>query len=87
MRATHAEAPPSGLPHVPGSRQAAIYETNVRQFMAEDTLKAAAAELRRMGVDILWLMPIQPIQPIGQRHARPVRRELAPQPARRRGAS
>ena len=64
MSTANAESPPSGMPHVPWSRQAAIYEINVRQFSAEGTLKAAMADLPRlqaMGVDILWLMPIQPI--------------------------
>ena len=64
MSTANAESPPSGMPHLPWSRQAAIYEINVRQFSAEGTLKAAMADLPRlqaMGVDILWLMPIQPI--------------------------
>ena len=54
----------SDMPHVPWSRQAAIYQVNVRQYSADGTLKAAMAELPRlkaMGVDIVWLMPIQPI--------------------------
>ena len=64
MSNANAESAPSDMPHVPWSRQAAIYEINVRQFTAEGTLKAATADLprlERMGVDILWLMPIQPI--------------------------
>ena len=50
--------------HVLWSRNANIYEVNVRQYTPEGTLKAFAAHLPRlqkMGVDILWLMPIQPI--------------------------
>jgi len=68
MSAANAQAPTAAMPHVAWSRQAAIYQVNVRQFTAEGTLKAAQAELprlARMGVDILWLMPIQPI---GQLH-------------------
>ena len=64
MSTANADSAPSDMPHVPWSRQAAIYEINVRQFTAEGTLKAATADLprlERMGVDILWLMPIQPI--------------------------
>ena len=64
MRTAHADSPPPAMAHVPWSRQAAIYELNVRQFTAEGTLKAALADLPRlkgMGVDIVWLMPIQPI--------------------------
>ena len=46
------------------SRRAVIYEVNVRQFTPEGTLRALQAHLprlRRLGVDILWLMPVQPI--------------------------
>ena len=56
-------APPE-MAHLPWSRHAAIYQVNVRQFSADGTLKAAQAELPRLkalGVDILWLMPLQPI--------------------------
>ena len=59
-----AETAPAGMAHVPWSRHAAIYQVNVRQYSAEGTLKAAMADLPRlkaMGVDILWLMPLQPI--------------------------
>ena len=43
---------------------ATIYEVNVRQFSTEGTFKALEAQLPRlekMGVDIIWLMPIHPI--------------------------
>ncbi|MFM6946062.1 MAG: alpha-amylase family glycosyl hydrolase [Flavobacteriales bacterium] len=43
---------------------ATIYEVNVRQFSKEGTFKALEEQLPRlekMGVDILWLMPIHPI--------------------------
>ena len=59
-----ADAPVPAMPHVPWSRNAAIYEINIRQFTAEGTLKAAMGDLPRLkalGVDILWLMPLQPI--------------------------
>ena len=42
----------------------AIYELNTRQFTPEGTFRAAAAELPRLkalGVETIWLMPIQPI--------------------------
>ena len=64
MRTAHAESPPPAMPHVAWSRQAAIYELNLRQFSADGTLQAAMAELPRLkalGVDIVWLMPLQPI--------------------------
>ncbi|HEU0013608.1 MAG TPA: alpha-amylase family glycosyl hydrolase [Longimicrobium sp.] len=46
------------------SRSAVIYEVNVRQFTPEGTFAALERHLPRLdslGVDILWLMPIQPI--------------------------
>ncbi|MCG8697316.1 MAG: alpha-amylase family glycosyl hydrolase, partial [Bacteroidales bacterium] len=44
--------------------QAVIYEVNIRQFTPEGTIKAFAdhlPRLQKLGVDILWLMPIHPI--------------------------
>lgn len=41
-----------------------IYEVNIRQYTPEGTFKAFAEHLPRLqdlGVDILWVMPIQPI--------------------------
>lgn len=61
---TTAIAAEEGFPHVPWSRQASIYEVNIRQFTPEGTLAAFEAELPRLaqlGVGILWLMPVQPI--------------------------
>lgn len=55
---------PQDMPHLPWSRQAVIYQINVRQFSPEGTLQAVQADLTRLkklGVDILWLMPLQPI--------------------------
>lgn len=52
------------MPHLPWTRQAVIYQVNVRQYAAAGTLAAVQADLPRLkalGVDILWLMPIQPI--------------------------
>ena len=46
------------------SKNAVIYEVNVRQYTEEGTFKAFEAELPRLkelGVDILWFMPIFPI--------------------------
>ena len=65
MTASHAaDSTSPDMPHVSWSRQAAIYQVNVRQYTADGTFRAAMADLPRlkgMGVDILWLMPIQPI--------------------------
>lgn len=65
-RSTDPYAPSSfeGIEHPAWSRRAVIYEINTRQFTPEGTLTAATRELPRLkalGVDILWLMPIQPI--------------------------
>lgn len=43
---------------------ATIYELNTRQLTPEGTFAAAEAELpklKEMGVDIIWMMPLQPI--------------------------
>ena len=50
--------------HPEWTRNANIYEVNVRQYTKEGTLAAFEKHLPRlkeMGVDILWFMPIQPI--------------------------
>lgn len=50
--------------HVAWSKDATIYQINVRQFTQEGTFRAAQAQLPRLqelGVRILWLMPIHPI--------------------------
>ncbi len=46
------------------SRDAIIYQINTRQFTPEGNFVAATRELprlRALGVDILWIMPVQPI--------------------------
>jgi glycosidase len=46
------------------SRNAVIYEVNLRQFTPEGTLTAFREHLPRlkeMGVDILWFMPVHPV--------------------------
>ncbi len=46
------------------AKSATIYEVNVRQGTPDGTLKALEQELprlRALGVDILWIMPVQPI--------------------------
>ncbi|NCA21429.1 MAG: hypothetical protein EBS86_09880 [Crocinitomicaceae bacterium] len=46
------------------SKNATIYEVNVRQFTPEGTFQAFEKHiprLKKMGVDILWFMPINPI--------------------------
>lgn len=46
-----------------GDNNRVIYEMNVYNFTSQGTFKAAAdklADLRKLGIDIVWLMPIQP---------------------------
>lgn len=50
--------------HPEWSKDASIYEVNIRQYSEEGTFNAFREDLPRleaMGVDILWLMPIHPI--------------------------
>lgn len=52
------------LSHPEWSKNASIYEVNVRQHTEEGTFAAFEADIPRiksMGIDILWLMPIHPI--------------------------
>ncbi|MBJ6110244.1 DUF3459 domain-containing protein [Hymenobacter sp. BT523] len=54
--------------HPAWAATASLYQINVRQFTPEGTFRAAEAHLprlQRMGVGIVWLMPINPI---GQSH-------------------
>ncbi len=52
------------LQHPDWSKHASIYEVNIRQHTPEGTFNAFREHLPRLkelGVDILWIMPIQPI--------------------------
>ena len=52
------------LAHAPWTRSAVVYEVNVRQYTPEGTFSALRRHLPRLdslGVDMLWLMPVQPI--------------------------
>lgn len=51
-------------PPVEWSKNAVIYEVNIRQFSEAGTFKAfeeSLPRLKEMGIDILWLMPVHPI--------------------------
>ena len=53
-----------GVTHPNWSKNANIYEVNIRQYSKEGTFKAFEEHLprlKKMGVDILWLMPVFPI--------------------------
>ena len=50
--------------HNEWSKNATIYEVNIRQHTSEGTLKAFESDiprLKEMGIKILWLMPVHPI--------------------------
>ena len=54
----------TSVTHPEWSRNAVIYEVNLRQFTPEGTINAFIKELPRLkelGADILWFMPIHPI--------------------------
>ena len=54
----------SSVVHPVWSLGSTIYEVNIRQYTPEGTFKALEKHLPRlqkMGVDILWLMPVNPI--------------------------
>jgi cyclomaltodextrinase len=58
------ETSKEGLVHPEWAKNAVLYEVNVRQYTPEGTFKAFEKHLSRlkaMGVDILWLMPVNPI--------------------------
>lgn len=61
---TTADGDGASVVHPAWSRNAVIYEVNVRQYTPAGTFAAFEghlARLRSMGVDILWFMPVQPI--------------------------
>jgi glycosidase len=54
----------SEVVHPEWTKNSVVYEVNIRQFTPEGTFNAFATHLPRLkelGVDILWLMPINPI--------------------------
>jgi glycosidase len=54
----------SSVAHAEWTRRATIYEVNVRQYTPQGTLAALVphmARLKALGVDMVWLMPVQPI--------------------------
>ena len=58
------------LQHPDWSKNATIYEVNIRQHTPEGTFSAFTKDIPRlkaMGVDILWLMPIHPIGEVNRK--------------------
>jgi glycosidase len=63
-KTTEKALPESSVIHPQWSRNAVIYEVNIRQYTPEGTFNAFREHLPRLkdlGVDILWLMPVNPI--------------------------
>ena len=59
-----------GVSHPEWSRNAVIYEVNLRQYTDEGTIKAfekRLPQLKELGVDILWLMPVNPISELNRK--------------------
>ena len=55
---------PTGFVHPDWAKNAVIYEVNLRQYTPEGTFKAFQQHLprlKKMGVEIIWFMPINPI--------------------------
>ena len=62
--ARYQPAPYVRIKHPEWSKNATIYQVNVRQFSAEGTFRAVEQQLPRikaLNVDIIWLMPVHPI--------------------------
>lgn len=62
--------PVSNVEHPEWSRNANIYEVNIRQFTDDGTLQAFVRHLprlRNMGVDIIWFMPVHPIGEVNRK--------------------
>lgn len=60
----------SNVKHAEWTKNAFIYEVNVRQFTKEGTFNAFAdhlPKLKDLGVDILWFMPINPIGEVARK--------------------
>lgn len=60
----------TNISHPDWSRNAVIYEVNIRQFTEEGTFKAFQQHLPRLkalGVDVLWLMPIHPVSKVNRK--------------------
>lgn len=61
--------------HLEWTKDAVIYEVNIRQHTQEGTFKAFEEHIPRMkemGIDILWLMPVFPIGELNRKAAQTV---------------
>lgn len=70
LTACTAQQSPQPEPVSSWAQQATIYEVNIRQYTPEGTFKAFTQHLprlKKLGADILWLMPINPISEEGRK--------------------
>jgi cyclomaltodextrinase len=77
----------SQVNHVEWSKDAIIYEVNIRQYSPEGTFKAIEKDLPRLkelGVDILWLMPVFPISEMNRKATQSLMIEEIKNPAERK---
>lgn len=61
---------PQGVPVPDWAKDATIYEVNVRQYTKEGTFKAFEQHLdrlKKMGVSVLWFMPVYPISQVNRK--------------------
>jgi len=61
---TASNSPSKTIVRTTWSKNANIYEVNIRQYTQEGTFESFRQHLprlKKMGVDILWLMPVNPI--------------------------
>ncbi|MDR2823659.1 MAG: alpha-amylase [Prevotellaceae bacterium] len=61
---------PKPVTHPDWTRSAVIYEVNLRQYTKEGTFEAFEQylpQLKDLGVDVLWFMPIHPISEINRK--------------------
>lgn len=66
----HGVPPVSAVAHPEWSRNAVIYEVNLRQYTPQGSLRAFESQIPRLsdlGVDILWFMPIHPISELNRK--------------------
>lgn len=64
------ERPKEKLPPPDWARNAVIYEVNIRQFTERgkfDTFAEHLPRLKKLGVNVLWLMPIHPIGQVNRK--------------------
>jgi glycosidase len=76
----------SAVNHLEWTRYAVIYEVNIRQYSPEGTFKAFEKDLprlKKLGVDILWLMPIFPIGELNRKATQTILAEEVEDPHER----